>query len=795
MTPLNMNFKKPRLVLLSVLCIMVISVHAQQYSRARILSDRIQLGALGIAVDHILDGGTFIEGDFSKFELDRARDAGFLVTILEEDAEWTYLQDKRKEHSRSNGLCADNLRTLKYRTPGHYEPGNYRGHFTYDQMNDQLDKMAELYPHLVSKRQSIGDFLTAEGRPIEWIRISDNPDQEESDEPQILYTALHHAREPISLTQLIYYMWYVLEKYDEDQRTKFLLDNVEMYFVPCVNPDGYIYNEMMHPEGGGLWRKNRRNNGNGTFGVDLNRNYGHEWGHDNAGSSSLSHSEVYRGPSPFSEPETQAVSSFVESHQFKIALNYHSWGGYLIYPFGYTPQPVKDADVYRELGNLLTRENRYVYGTGLETVAYPTNGDADDWMYGGQDGHSIFSMTPEIGTEEHNFWPHPDDVEYLCQETLDQNLTAAYFLLNSALIFDESESFVTSKAGFLPFSLTKLGFEEVAFTLSFTPITENIEFSSPSKLYILNLFGSQQDNLAYHLSPDIQDGERIRFTYTIDNGSYSRTDTIVKYYREPRFALNNGGEKSEWQPNSLLAQWEETSNLYVSAPTSLTDSPNGNTIPYTVNHLTVKNPISLLEGDSAIFTFKAYWDIQNQYDYLLVEIAIDGKTFVPLCGQYTIAGKLPINKDLPIYTGRQLSWVIERIDLSEFIGEEISLRFTMTSTKADTRDGIYIDDIKILEYNQGDITSAEDLSDDHFESTLFPNPASNEVSIETGSTDQLLGFSQIEVLDQLGKSLLRQNLIHRTSIDVSRWSSGLYYYRLIDEKGRSTRAKKLIISR
>jgi hypothetical protein len=791
-----MMIRKPLIVFVLYLFAFVKMSSAQSYSTARIHAGLVELGALGIAVDHVHNEGVFVEGDFSRYELELARSAGFTVTILEEDAELAYSQRIKKDHQRNNEACIENLNALSYSRPKNYTPGTYQGHFTYAQMQDQLDKMVELYPELISKRKPIEPYLTEEGRPIEWVKISDFPEEDEDGEPQMLYTALHHAREPISMTQMIYFMWFVLEHYSEDPEIRHLVDNVELYFIPCINPDGYLYNQEMRPEGGGLWRKNRRNNGDGTFGVDLNRNYGHEWGHDNAGSSGATQSEVYRGPSAFSEPETQAVRAFVQDHDFKLALNYHSWGGFLIYPFGYTPQPAEDVDVFRQLGNLLTSENRYVYGTGLETVSYPTNGDADDWMYGSHEGkESIFSMTPEVGTEEHSFWPAAEDVEELCQLTLNQNLKAAFFLLNSALVFDESESYLTNKQGSLPFSLTKLGFEEVAFALTFKAITENIEFENPSKLYIINLFGNQPDKLEYRLSPNIQDGERIKFVCTVDNGSYSRTDTFIKYFRESRFALNNDGDKSVWETNTLLAQWDETDKLFVSAPTSLTDSPNGNTIPYTTNYLTLKNPVPILSGDSAVLTFRGYWDIQNQFDYLLVEISTDHKNFSPLCGKYSVAGTLNINRDLPIYTGRQLNWIIERIDLSSYVGEEITLRFTMSSTKDDTRDGIYLDDIRILEYNQGDITSTKEISERSFESRIFPNPADRVAMLEPTVADQINGFKEIEFINQLGQRIERLPLTPRITIDIASWAPGLYFYHLLDNQGRPSAMKKLVLSR
>ncbi len=117
------------------------------------------------------------------------------------------------------------------------------------------------------------------------VKISDNPNVNET-EPEVLYTALHHAREPVGAMQMLFYMYYLLENYDNDPFIQALVDNTEMYFVPVVNPDGYVYNQTTNPNGGGMWRKNRRNNGSaGLYGSDLNRNYGYMWGYDNNGSS------------------------------------------------------------------------------------------------------------------------------------------------------------------------------------------------------------------------------------------------------------------------------------------------------------------------------------------------------------------------------------------------------------------------------------------------------------------------------------------------------------------------------
>ena len=158
------------------------------------------------------------------------------------------------------------------------------------------------------------------------------------------------------------------------------------------------------------------------------------------------------------------------------------------------------------------------------------------------------------------------------------------------------------------------------------------------KLYILNLFATEQGQIAYELSPTIQDGERIKFSFTVDNGSYTHTDTITKYYRADRFALLNAGTLSGWNEGGLSESWGISDKIYYSPPTSLTDSPHGNYIPKSTNHLTLSNPLVLTGTDSAVLTFRALWDIQDRYDYLAVEVSTDGELFRPLCATHSSAG-------------------------------------------------------------------------------------------------------------------------------------------------------------
>ena len=187
------------------------------------------------------------------------------------------------------------------------------GFYTYQEYLDEVDKMAQEFPQLITSKSTIGNFLTSENRPIYWMKISDNPLIDEVDETEVFYSGVHHAREPISLTELVFYMWYLLENYSNDLEIQYLLDSTELYFVPCVNPDGYIYNETTDPTGGGMHRKNRRKVGTLNKGVDINRNYSYQWG--TTGISTNPDDDTYPGSSAFSEPENQAIKWFLKNLQ------------------------------------------------------------------------------------------------------------------------------------------------------------------------------------------------------------------------------------------------------------------------------------------------------------------------------------------------------------------------------------------------------------------------------------------------------------------------------------------------
>ncbi len=291
------------------------------------------------------------------------------------------------------------------------------GYKTFAEVDAALQNYAQNYPDL-AVLDTIGYSL--EGRPIFAMKISDNPGVDE-DEPEGMINGLIHAREPITMEINLYVIDYLLTRYGIYPNITNMVDSLEMWFVPVINPDGYVYNEITNPGGGGMWRKNLCDNGDGTFGVDLNRNWGIGWGYDNIGSSDYPNDLTYRGSGPFSEPETQVMRDFINAHDFTVIINYHAYSGYYCTAWGYVPVgiPAPDVDKLTNLMNSMAFYNGYdVFNLSSGGV----NGGARDWQYGEQfTKKKVFSVLPEVGDA---FWPPSYQINTLCMQNLNSTFTA-----------------------------------------------------------------------------------------------------------------------------------------------------------------------------------------------------------------------------------------------------------------------------------------------------------------------------------------------------------------------------------
>jgi carboxypeptidase T len=743
--------------------------------RAKILFDSThtleQLQKIGIEIDHgQYSPGRGITSEFTANEMERITRSGYKTQVVIPDLEkWRATSKPITER----GNCSGSSLVYTYKTPVNYKAGSYNGYFFYQEMLDNLDAMRQKYPQLITARMTITDTIkTHQGRPLYWVKMSDNPNVSEA-EPEVLYTALHHAREPNSLSQMIFFMWYLLENYATNPEAKYILDNTQLYFVPCVNPDGYIKNETESPMGGGFWRKNLRNHGNGIFGVDLNRNYGFRWGYDDQGSSPDSTSDVHRGPAPFSEPETQMIKLFCDQHQFQFALNYHTFGNLLVFPWAYS-DTISDVK-FAYYGSVLSSENKYKVGTSTQTVGYQVNGSSDDYMYGAK---AIASFTPEVGKPSTGFYPPKADIDFLNKSAMLTNLTTAQLPLKFAFV--QSHDFqLGNNAGILRIDLTRYGLQAGGFTVSAQAGSGKISsVNSPAINTNLAQFESKSVAFAFDLANNIKVGDSIILKILIDNGTYVRTQTFGTMYTGTQFVPFSDpmSNLSAWSATNT--PWSTTTNTFFSAPSSCTDSPNGDYADNTTSTISTLNQILIpAAATGARLTYKAKWSLENTYDYAVVGVSLDGSDIFPLCASST-GYDVQAAPGIPCYTGSQLnSWSSECVDLSAFLGQQIKVGFSLVSDPLMTDDGFYFDDLAI-EYDLLSGTQTVPIGQ-LYKLAISPNPASNSVMVSWSSLPY--PAKSIGLIDTQGRELTRTELGATThhQLDIQQFAAGNYTIQLV----------------
>ncbi len=589
--------------------------------------------------------------------------------------------------------------------------GSMGGYYTNAEVIAKLDSMHLLYPNLISTKAIIG--YTVENRPIYAVKISDNPDADEN-EPEVFFNSLIHCREPAAMMAVMYYMYYLLENYGTNPEVTYLVNNREIYFVPVINVDGYEYNRSTDPNGGGMWRKNRKNY-NGVYGVDLNRNFGYKWGYDNTGSSNDPTDETYRGPSAFSEPETESFRQFTNSRLFKTCLNYHTYSNYLLYSWSYALVPTPDSSLFKEYAMDITAYNGYEYGQPPELL-YQVNGCTDDWMYGDITARpKVISFTPEIGNDGDGFWPEQSRIYPLAQENLKPNLymtwvAGEYVSIKGAtystqyfnpgdqntevnIIFKNKG---LSEAANVTAELVSLN-PEINVTVSsvnLNSIPARTEITSPVPFKF---------NIGYNLTA----GTQVKFVVkSFTNNTQMTSDTLTIVIGTPVYAFidNNNDPSVLWNitASPVTPKWEATTSAFYSTPSCFTDSKSGSYSSNATVTMTTKDSINLSSLNSPVLTFWTKYEIEEDWDCGRVQLSTNnGTTWINLTGQYTVpaSGKgtqLPLGA--PIYHSLKQNWVKETIDLSPYVSAQAKLRFELKSDGTINKDGWYLDDIGIFNY-------------------------------------------------------------------------------------------------
>jgi carboxypeptidase T len=305
--------------------------------------------------------------------------------------------------------------------------GGINGDFhSYGEAESDLFLLEQTYP-AIAKVYDVGDSL--EGRNLYAVKLSDNVETEEN-EAKVLFLGCHHAREWIAVDVPLMIAQHLAANYASDSQIRSLLDQSEVWILPVVNPDGLEYSIHVYR----YWRKNRRDNGSGSYGVDLNRNYGYQWGYDDIGSSGNANSGTYRGPAPFSEPESRAVRDLVEAHDFLALISYHNYSQIILYPWGYIEQRAPQDALLEYLASNMTarmaavRGVIYEYGPAGDSL-YTTNGDTTDWALGSAGVPAFTIELPPPNQSRGGFFNAEAEIVPIFQE----NLPAALFLIEWAV--------------------------------------------------------------------------------------------------------------------------------------------------------------------------------------------------------------------------------------------------------------------------------------------------------------------------------------------------------------------------
>jgi hypothetical protein len=681
-----------RLLLLIILCGTASAISAQQtdYYRIEISSDAALLRKIsqaGLSVDYVgTDSNAVLEVP-----------AGGLKLLDSLRIPYNILIENLSEHyaDRNKGMnpaeVTAHFRNSKaYRIPENFALGSMGGFCTYSEMLAHLDTMHVLFPELISAREALPG-VTIEGQQVFWLRISDNPDLDEP-EPEVFYNALIHAREPMSMQQMLYYMYFLLENYYTDTTIRNLVDNTEMYFVPCINPDGYIHNENTNPNGGGLWRKNRRLVNNQPMGVDINRNFGYKWGYDNYGSSAIPSSSTYRGSGAFSEPESQMIRDFALQHHFAVVLNCHAYGNYLLHPFGWSNTINPDAfDLLRLTSDRLTGWSTLT-GGATSRLLYLVNGDATDWFYADPAKPMALSYTLEIGTNTDGFWPSIQRIIPLCEEMLDVNLQAARLAGSYVEARDFSSVNLAQENCYLKISLIRSGLQDAPITISIAPL--GVNFASVGEAKVISSLPLHQrviDSIAYQLKPGLS-GQEIQYVITVHNDRFTSHDTITKFRGEVQTLFyDNCTDTSHWISNVWVGDM-----LHAHSEPGSIVSNSGPYYPVSQEALIVlKEAIPAAGIDALWVRFFTKWDLDGGRDYVRFVVSRDGgNSWEPLAGRYTLP-TLDNNKQIPAFINKCEQWVEEWVPVPVKDTVALEFGFLLISDNKISKAGFWFDDFQI----------------------------------------------------------------------------------------------------
>merc|ERR1712168_1405980 len=228
----------------------------------------------------------------------------------------------------------------------------------------------------VCKKESIGQ--TYEGQDMIVMKVCKG---ECGNKPAMWIDSGIHAREWIAPAVGT---WLLNELVENDAAHPEFTEQLDWYFLPSHNPDGYRKSR----DDDRMWRKTTtKYPGDSCQGTDANRNWDYHWSENGASSDGCS--QTYYGPEPFSEVEARNVRDWVAARKDRIVFyqTLHSYSQLILIPWGYTETPAPGYDAMYDLAlrgyDALHAVHGEYYEVGcIPCVLYTAAGTSLDWALG-----------------------------------------------------------------------------------------------------------------------------------------------------------------------------------------------------------------------------------------------------------------------------------------------------------------------------------------------------------------------------------------------------------------------------
>eukprot|EP01080_Neovahlkampfia_damariscottae_P000683 gene683-8935_t len=248
-------------------------------------------------------------------------------------------------------------------------PTGYRNLTQINQILMETNKKYSDFTKVVDIAKKYGPGKTYEGRPIYSIRISGKKNAKPKKKQSVLILSAHHCREIVTPEIALYAIKMLTEGYNKDPVVTKLVDTYNIWIVPILNVDGLEYAWKTN----NMWRKNRKPNQGGSYGVDLNRNYDLDW--YKCGGSTVPSSQTYKGTAPFSEAESHTIRDFSRAEHFAKVIDFHSYGREVLHAYHRcTFMPTVPKNYQISEASKLAAKSRY-------RLRYPSgNGQHQSWQ-------------------------------------------------------------------------------------------------------------------------------------------------------------------------------------------------------------------------------------------------------------------------------------------------------------------------------------------------------------------------------------------------------------------------------